>query len=154
MRAAFFFFGALSACSCAAGAPEFDASDATSDGCAWLSFGGAAAVGGSAATREGASGRAVSMGFDAVATVTGGGIGDGASARAASTDFAAAVVTVMGGGVTRGGSKRAASTDFGAGAAAMAEAGGFEVTRDGRSGRAGVTNEVADGCTALAGKGS
>jgi hypothetical protein len=71
-----------------------------------------------------------------------------------------AAVTVIGGRVRDGGSERAASVAFGAGATtvadvgAVAEAGGFDVTRDGRFGRAGVTNDVAGDCTALASEGS
>ncbi|MFL6824548.1 MAG: hypothetical protein ACJ8FA_18455 [Xanthobacteraceae bacterium] len=99
------------------------------------------------------------MGFCSVATIIGG--GTRASGRALSVGLGPAAVTVIGGGGVRdGGSERAASVDFGAGAAtvadigAVAEAGGFDVTRDGRFGRAGVTNDVAEDCTALASEGS
>jgi hypothetical protein len=155
LRATFFFFGmgAVSADSCAAALDAAD-SDATSDGCCEVSFGaGPAVVIGSAATRDGASGRAVSVGFGSVATIIDG--GTRASGRALSVGFGPAAVTVIGGGGVRdGGSERAASVDFGAGAASVADAGGFDVTRDGRSGRAGVTNDVAEDCTALASEGS
>jgi hypothetical protein len=151
LRATFFFFGAgaVSADSCAIALDAAD-SDATSDGCSEVSFGaGPAVVIGSAATRDGSSGRAVSVGFGAA--IIGG--GTRASARALSAGFGLAAVTVIGGGGVRdGGSERAGSVDFGA--ASVADAGGFDVTRDGRSGRAGVTNEVAEDCTALASEGS
>ncbi len=167
MRATFFFFGAVSAVSCAAALDDAD-SDATSDGCSEVSFGAGPAVviGGSAAALDGAVDCAVSVGFGALdgaadcavsvgfgAAIIGG--GTRASARALSAGFGLAAVTVIGGGGVRdGGSERAGSVDFGAGAATLADAGGFEVTRDGRSGRAGVTNDVAEDCTALASEGS
>ena len=159
MRATFFFFGAVSAVSCAAAADSCAAalddadSDATSDGCSEVSFGAGPAVviGGSAAALDGAVDCAVSVGFGAA--IIGG--GTRASARALSVGFGGAAVTVIGGGGVRdGGSERAGSVDFGAGAATLADAGGFDVTRDGRSGRAGVTNDVAEDCTALASEGS
>jgi hypothetical protein len=159
LRATFFFFGAVSAVSCAAAADSCAAalddadSDATSDGCSEVSFGAGPAVviGGSAAALDGAVDCAVSVGFGAA--IIGG--GTRASARALSVGFGAAAVTVIGGGGVRdGGSERAGSVDFGAGAATLADAGGFDVTRDGRSGRAGVTNDVAEDCTALASEGS
>ena len=158
MRATFFFFGAgaVSADSCAAALDAAD-SDATSDGCSEVSFGAGPAVviGGSAALDgavdcavDGAVDCAVSVGFGAA--IIGG--GTRASARALSAGFGLAAVTVIGGGGVRdGGSERAGSVDFGA--ASVADAGGFDVTRDGRSGRAGVTNDVA-GDTALASEGS
>ena len=152
MRATFFFFGAVSAVSCAAALDDAD-SDATSDGCSEVSFGAGPAVviGGSAAALDGAVDCAVSVGFGAA--IIGG--GTRASARALSAGFGLAAVTVIGGGGVRdGGSERAGSVDFGAGAATLADAGGFDVTRDGRSGRAGVTNDVAEDCTALASEGS
>jgi len=152
LRATFFFFGAVSADSCAAALDDAD-SDATSDGCSEVSFGAGPAVviGGSAAALDGAVDCAVSVGFGAA--IIGG--GTRASARALSVGFGAAAVTVIGGGGVRdGGSERAGSVDFGAGAATLADAGGFDVTRDGRSGRAGVTNDVAEDCTALASEGS
>jgi hypothetical protein len=160
LRATFFFFGAgaVSADSCAIALAAGD-SDATSEGCCETSFGaGPAVVIGSAATRDGASGRAVSVGSGSVATIIGG--GTRVSGRALSVGLVPAAVTVIGGGVRDGGSERAASVAFGAGAttvadvAAVAEAGGFDVTRDGRFGRAGVTNDVAGDCTALASEGS
>jgi hypothetical protein len=160
LRATFFFFGVGAVSADSVAAPDVDASDATSDGCSEASFGaGPAVVIDSAATRDGASGRAVSVGFGSVATIIGG--GTRASGRALSVGLVPAAVTVIGGGGVRdGGSERAASVAFGAGAAtvadigAVAEAGGFDVTRDGRFGRAGVTNEVAGDCTALASEGS
>jgi hypothetical protein len=159
LRATFFFFGVGAVSADSVAAPDVDASDATSDGCSEASFGaGPAVVIDSAATRDGASGRAVSVGFCSVATIIGG--GTRASGRALSVGLVPAAVTVIGGGGVRdGGSERAASVAF-AGAAtvadigAVAEAGGFDVTRDGRFGRAGVTNEVAGDCTALASEGS
>ena len=164
MRATFFFFGAVSAVSCAAALDDAD-SDATSDGCSEVSFGaGPAVVIGGSAALDGAVDCAVSVGFGALdgavdcavsvgfgAAIIGG--GTRASARALSAGFGLAAVTVIGGGGTRdGGSERAGSVDFGA--ASVADAGGFDVTRDGRSGRAGVTNDVAEDCTALASEGS
>jgi hypothetical protein len=153
LRATFFFFGAgaVSADSCATTLDAAD-SDATSDGCSEVSFGaGPAVVIGSAATRDGASGRTVSVSFGAA--IIGG--GTRVSARALSVGFGPAAVTVIGGGGVRdGGSERAGSVDFDAGAASVADAGGFDVTRDGRFGRAGVTNDVAEDCTALASEGS
>jgi hypothetical protein len=149
LRATFFFFGAVSAVSCAAALDDAD-SDATSDGCSEVSFGaGPAVVIGSAAALDGAVDCAVSVGFGAA--IIGG--GTRVSARALSVGFGPAAVTVIGGGGVRdGGSERAGSVDFGA--ATVADAGGFDVTRDGRSGRAGVTNDVAGDCTALASEGS
>jgi len=151
LRATFFFFGAVSADSCAAALDDAD-SDATSDGCSEVSFGaGPAVVIGGSAALDGAVDCAVSVGFGAAII---GGV-TRASARALSAGFGAAAVTVIGGGGVRdGGSERAGSVDFGAGAATLADAGGFDVTRDGRSGRAGVTNDVAEDCTALASEGS
>jgi hypothetical protein len=150
LRATFFFFGtgAVSADSCAAALDAAD-SDATSDGCSEVSFGAGPAVVIGSAALDGAVDCAVSVGFGAA--IIGG--GTRASARALSAGFGLAAVTVIGGGGTRdGGSERAGSVDFGA--ASVADAGGFDVTRDGRSGRAGVTNEVAEDCTALASEGS
>lgn len=152
MRATFFFFGAgaVSADSCAAALDAAD-SDATSDGCSEVSFGAGPAVVIGSAALDGAVDCAVSVGFGAA--IIGG--GTRASARALSAGFGLAAVTVIGGGGTRdGGSERAGSVDFGARAATVADAGGFDVTRDGRSGRAGVTNDVAEDCTALASEGS
>jgi hypothetical protein len=154
LRATFFFFGAgaVSADSCAAALDAAD-SDTTRDGCSEVSFGAGPAVviGGSAAALDGAVDCAVSVGFGAA--IIGG--GTRASARALSAGFGLAAVTVIGGGGTRdGGSERAGSVDFGARAATVADAGGFDVTRDGRSGRAGVTNDVAEDCTALASEAS
>jgi hypothetical protein len=150
LRATFFFFGAgaVSADSCAIALDAAD-SDATSAGCSEVSFGAGPAVviGGSAATRGGAADCAVSVGFGAAVAIIGG--GTRASGRALSVGFGPAAATVIGGGGVRdGGSERAGSVDFGA--ATVAFAGGFDVTRDGRSGRAGVTNDVAEDCTALA----
>jgi hypothetical protein len=156
LRATFFFFG-VSASSCTPAAPDAGDSDATSDGCSETSFGaGPAVVMGSAATRDGASDCALSAGFGAPAVTIGGGTRDGGgSERAVSLGFGAVAVTAIGGGGTRdGGSERAVSVDFGAGAATGADVEGFDVTRDGRSGRAGVTNDVAEGCTVLASEGS
>ena len=154
MRATFFFFG-VSASSCTPAVADAGDSDATSDGCSEASFGaGPAVVIGSAATRDAASDCALSAGFGAAAVTIGGGTRDGGSERAASVGFGAAAVTAIGGRTRDGGSERAVSVDFGAGAATGADVGGFDVTRDGRSGRAGVTNDVAEGCTALASEGS
>jgi hypothetical protein len=155
LRATFFFLGvgAVSADSCAAALDTAD-SDATSDGCSEVSFGAGPAVviGGSAAALDGAVDCAVSVGFGAAVAIGG---GTRASGRALSAGFGPAAVTVIGGGGVRdGGSERAGSADFGAGAATEADAGGFDVTRDGRCGRAGVTNDVAEDCTALASEGS
>ena len=158
MRATFFFFGAVSADSCAAALDDAD-SDATSDGCSEVSFGAGPAVVIGSAALDGAVDRAVDGAVDCAVSVGFGaaiiGGGTRASARALSAGFGAAAVTVIGGGGVRdGGSERAGSVDFGAGAATLADAGGFDVTRDGRSGRAGVTNDVAEDCTALASEGS
>jgi hypothetical protein len=155
LRATFFFFGAGAASAdCCAAALDAAESDATSDGCSEVSIGAGPAVvmGASAAALDGAADCAVSAVFAVV--IMGG--RTRASARALSTvGFGPAAVTVIGGGGTRdGGSERAGSVDFDAGAASVADAGGFEVTRDGSSGRAGVTNDVAEDCTALASEGS
>jgi hypothetical protein len=154
LRATFFFFGAGATPADAAAALDAADSDATSDGCSEVSIGArpAEVMGGSAAALDGAVDCAVSVGFAVV--IIGG--GTRASARALSTvGLGAAAVTAIGGGGTRdGGSERVGSVDFDAGAAGVADAGGFEVTRDGRSGRAGVTNDVAGDCTARASEGS
>jgi hypothetical protein len=107
---------------------------------------------GSAATRDAASDCALSADFGAAAVTIGGATRDGGSERAVSLGFGAAAETVIGAG-TRG-SERAVSVDFGAVAIIGGDVGGFVVTRDGRSGRAGVTNDVAEGCTVLASEGS
>jgi hypothetical protein len=162
LRATFFFFGVggVSADSCAI-ALDAAESDATSDGCSEVSFGAgpagtgpAVVIGGSAVTRDGAADGGVSVGFGAAVAIIGGGTRDSGSGRALSVGFGPAAVTVIGGGGVRDGGSERASVDFDAGAATVADAGGFDVTRDGRSGRAGVTNDVAEDCTALASEGS
>jgi hypothetical protein len=145
LRATFFagFFGSVAAVPSDSGAAIATAVEASCDVPVVTAIAGAA----------GASARAVSVGCGAVAvTIIGGAIRGDASERAISAAFGAAVVTAIA-GATRGGSERAGSADFGA-VAAMVEASGFGVTRDGWFGRAGVTNDAPEDCTTVASDGS
>jgi len=147
LRATFFagFFGSVAAVPSDSGAAIATAVEASCDVPVVTAIAGA--------TCAGASARAVSVDCGAVAvTIIGGAIRGDASERAISAAFGAAVVTAIA-GATRGGSERAGSADFGA-VAAMVEASGFGVTRDGWFGRAGVTNDAPEDCTTVASDGS
>jgi hypothetical protein len=162
-RATFFFFGSVAAVSpesgdVAATVADAGVSDATNGGTSERTvpadFGAVAVTAIAGATRADASEPAPSVDCGAAAvTVMGGGTRGGGSERTVSVGFGPAAVTVMGGAI-RGGSERAVSAALGAAAVIVAAVGSFDVTRDGWSGRAGVTNDAPEDCTIVPSEGS